>query len=443
MKAIKSNNVLINSKLVPACLIIQDGLIDDIILDTPAGFQGEIIDMGDLVVMPGIIDTHVHINEPGRTEWEGFNTATKAAAAGGITTVVDMPLNCIPATTTKKALQEKVEAVQGQLWVDVGFWGGAVPDQIDQLDQLLKAGVMGVKSFLIDSGVPEFQMMTEADLHKAMPIIAANQLPYLIHAEIDDGHQEEVTGVYQTFLNSRPRHWENDAISLMIALTEKYRTKTHIVHLSSSDALERIQRAKEQGLSFTVETCPHYLTLASETIKDGQTIFKCCPPIREEDNRQALWEGVKSGIIDFIVSDHSPCTPQLKLIKQGDLDKAWGGISSLQFSLSLVWTEARKKGLSIGDLSRLMSEQTAQFIGIDHLKGTIAKGKQADLVVWNPEEKFTISPDLIQHRHKVTPYEGKMVYGKVHATLLKGDFIFQENHYQGPKGSLLLRGQNV
>jgi allantoinase len=440
MKAIISDRILIGNEIKAACLLIENEKIIGIENSLPKNYQGEVFDFTGQVVMPGIVDTHVHINEPGRTEWEGFNTATKAAAAGGITTVVDMPLNCIPATTTKLAFKEKLDSVKDKLWVDVGFWGGAVPDELDNLAELLGSGVLGVKSFLIESGVDEFKFMTHADLEVAMPIIARSNLPYLIHAEIDDGHTNEVTKYYQSFVDSRPRSWENSAIDKMIELTKIYKTKTHMVHLASSDAIEKIKIAKSEGLEMTVETCPHYLTLSSETIPDGKTIFKCCPPIREEENRLNLWQGLKDGVIDFIVSDHSPCTPNLKLIETQDLDKAWGGISSLQFSLPLVWSEAKDQGLSLSDLSNLMSKKTAQFVNLAN-KGEIKIGNDADLVIWNPEEKFTITKDLIQHKHKVTPYEGREVYGVVKATLLRGKFVFNKNQFEGPFGATILRGK--
>ncbi len=439
MKAVISDKILINGEIRSACLLIKDKKIHSIENSLPLNFKGDVLDYTGLTVMPGIVDTHVHINEPGRTEWEGFNTATRAAAAGGITTVVDMPLNCIPATTTKKSFLEKLDSVKDKLWVDVGFWGGAVPDELDNLEELLNSGILGVKSFLIESGVEEFKFMRPADLEIAMPIIAKSNLPYLIHAEIDDGHTHRVTSKYQSFVDSRPRSWENSAIDLMIELTKKYKTKTHIVHLASSDAIKKIQKAKEDGLNFTVETCPHYLTLASENIKDGKTIFKCCPPIREEENRLSLWKGIKEGIIDFIVSDHSPCTPNLKLIEQGDLDKAWGGISSLQFSLSLVWTEARKQGIDLIELSNLMSKNTAEFVNLSK-KGEIKTGNDADFVIWNPDEKYLITKELIEHRHKITPYEGMEVYGAVKATILGGTIIYNNNKFEGPYGSPIIRG---
>jgi allantoinase len=433
--ALKSSKVITNNVMQPACIEIKDGLIlaihnHDKILDCP------IDDLGDKVLMPGIVDTHVHINEPGRTEWEGFNTATQAAAAGGITTLVDMPLNCIPVTTSKEAFAEKLEAVRDKLWVDCGFWGGVIPDNIDQLDELLSAGVLGVKSFLIDSGIEEFPKVSAEDIRRALPILAKHDVPYLIHAELDCNEfnaAEKINTIigekYQSFLESRPKKWENQAVNMMLDLAKEAKNnginnKIHIVHLSSDEALDIIRQAKKEGLQFTAETCPHYLTISSEEIPDGKTIFKCCPPIREEANRQNLWRAINEGIISFIVSDHSPCTPQLKEIDSGDLEKAWGGISALQFGLPLIWTEARKQGFELVDISRLISLETAKFAGLDKIKGQIAVGHDADFLVFDEKSHFEISSDMIKHRHKITPYVGRTVFGVVKQTYVRGQKVF-------------------
>jgi allantoinase len=401
---------------------------------------GELIDKGDLVIMAGLVDTHVHVNEPGRTDWEGFETATKACAAGGITTVVDMPLNCSPVTTTKEALDIKLKEVKGKLYVDTGFWGGVVPDSVDKLDELLRSGVLGVKSFLIHSGIDEFPEMKEADLERAMPILSKYQVPYLIHAELDDGQDSIINESYESFEKSRPNSWEDNAIALMIKLCRKHFTKTHIVHLASGSALSMIEEAKKEGLPFTVETCPHYLSFKSEEIPDGKTLYKCCPPIRNGDNREMLWDGIKKGLIDFIVSDHSPCTANLKLIAEGDFEKAWGGIASLQFSLPIVWTEAVTRGFTLNQISKLMSEQTASFIGLGGKKGTITEGADADFVIWDPDEEFILKKEKIQFKNKVTPYEGKKLMGVVYETWLRGEMIFSENQFSnGPQGITLLR----
>jgi allantoinase len=406
-------------------------------------------ELEDLVLMPGLVDSHVHINEPGRTEWEGFNTATQAAAAGGITTLVDMPLNCIPVTTTKEAFQEKLVSVTDKLWVDCGFWGGAIPQNIDQLDDLLNAGVLGVKSFLIDSGIAEFPPVAENDMRRILPILAKHDVPYLIHAELDCDHTPpaDINDSYQSFLDSRPKKWENDAIALMVKLAlkakqEGHDTKVHIVHLSSAEALASIAKAKQHDLTFTAETCPHYLTLYSEIIPNGKTLFKCCPPIRDNANRNLLWEAIDEHLISFIVSDHSPCTPELKHIDTGDIEKAWGGISALQFSLPLIWTEAKQRGFDLVKLSKLMSFETAKFAGLDHIKGQIKVGNHADLLIFDDEKQYSISTDMIKHKHKITPYVGKTVQGEILRTYVRGHLVYREGDFvKKPVGKPLLKGQ--
>lgn len=446
--ALQSKRVIIDGKMISACVEIKKELICGIHSHNTE-LECPIEDLNDLVLMPGLVDSHVHINEPGRTEWEGFNTATQAAAAGGITTLVDMPLNCIPATTNKSALFEKLESVKDKLWVDCGFWGGVIPGNIEELDELLSAGVLGVKSFLIDSGVEEFPQVEEIDIRRAMPILAKHDVPYLIHAELDCGDLEEspIGNKYQSFLQSRPKKWENDAVDLMIDLTRDakqngYDNKVHIVHLSSDEALNSIQKAKSDGLKFTAETCPHYLTIAAEDIPDGKTLFKCCPPIRENQNRKHLWQAIKDNVIDFIVSDHSPCTPQLKEIESGDIEKAWGGISALQFGLSLIWTEAKKQGLTLTEISRLMSTETARFAGLDKIKGKIKVGHHADFLVFDDSEHFTINNEMIKHRHKVTPYVGREVVGTIKQTYVRGQKVYSQQGFSNmPIGKPLLKGQ--
>jgi allantoinase len=357
-----------------------------------------------------------------------------------------MPLNCIPVTTTKAAFEEKLDAVQDKLWVDCGFWGGVIPGNIDELDELLSAGVLGVKSFLIDSGIEEFPNVDADDIRKALPILAKHKVPYLIHAELDCGQKNtKITEKYSSFLESRPKSWENNGVEMMVGLAAEGKrkgldNKIHIVHLSSDEGLALISQAKADGLSFTAETCPHYLTIASENIPDGKTIFKCCPPIREEANRRHLWQARKEGVIDFIVSDHSPCTPQLKEIASGDLEKAWGGISALQFGLPLVWTEAKKHGFELTDIARLMSCETAKFAGLESSKGQIAIGYDADLLVFNENESFEISRSMIKHRHKITPYIGRRVDGIVEQTYVRGQKVFDGSNFIGsPIGKPLLK----
>lgn len=410
--------------------------------DVPPGIPIE--DLGDLVIFPGIVDSHVHINEPGRTDWEGFTTATRAAAAGGITTLADMPLNSTPVTTTTDALNEKLSAARDKLWVDCGFYGGFVPGNSHNFEPLIKAGVRGFKAFLIHSGIDDFPNVTEADLREGLPILAKHGVPFLVHAELDCGQNEAVPshaadpGSYQGFLSSRPRIWEMDAIRLMIALCREYRCAVHIVHLSCADAVPLVREAKAEGLPLTVETCPHYLTFSSEAIADGDTRFKCTPPIREKENQERLWQALEAGVIDFIVSDHSPCPPELKFLEQGDFQAAWGGIASLQFGLSAVWTEARRRGNSLTDVARWMSERPAAFLGLGHRKGAIAEGFDADLVVFDTEAGFTVQPSTIHHKHKVTPYQGKTIQGVVRRTYLRGQMIYDHGILSTvPHGKLL------
>jgi allantoinase len=446
--ALKSKNIIISDEMKPAIIEVKNELITAI-HSYNQKLTCEIKDFGEYVVMPGLVDSHVHINEPGRTEWEGFNTATQAAAAGGITALVDMPLNCIPVTTTKAAFQEKLDSVDDKLWVDCGFWGGVIPQNINDLDELLHAGVLGVKSFLIDSGIEEFPNVEAKDIRAAMPILAKHDVPYLIHAELDCGsfHDVEITQKYDSFLESRPKSWENNAISLMVDMARESKQKgdnckVHIVHLSSDEALDTIAQAKSEGLRFTAETCPHYLTIASENIPDGKTLFKCCPPIRENKNREHLWQAVTDGRLDFIVSDHSPCTPELKHIDTGDIEKAWGGISALQFGISLIWTEAKERGFSLIDIARLMSKETAKFAGLDSVKGAIKVSNHADFLVFDPNTEFTITNEMIKHRHNITPYAGRKVVGQVQHTFVRGHHVYQQDQFMNtPKGRPLLKGK--
>ncbi len=426
---IKSRFVFIDNRFQPATLVIDQGKIQRIL-----PYAHEAIDYGDLHILPGLVDSHVHINEPGRTDWEGFDTATHAACAGGITTLVDMPLNCIPVTVTKSALQEKLAVLDDKLMIDTAFWGGATADNLADLDDLLAAGVHGVKSFTIDSGIDEFQPVDEAMLEASMRKVAEHGLVHLVHAELDDGiiHSDNFGTSYQKYLTSRPKDWEDNAIAMVVRVMHKLKAqgfdpRAHIVHLSSDGALPLIKAAKEAGLKLTVETCPHYLTLTAETIPDGKTSFKCCPPIREKANADTLWQALDSGLIDCVVSDHSPCTPQLKHIDSGDLEAAWGGISGLQFGLSLMWTEAKARGFALDKLVHLMTEAPAKIAGIN--KGCIAEGQTADLCIFDPEAQYTIHKDMIHHKHKVTPFEGKSVFGEIKETWLKGQKIFDRGEF--------------
>jgi allantoinase len=388
--------------------------------------------------MPGVVDTHVHVNEPGRTEWEGFESATRAAAAGGTTTIVDMPLNSIPATTSVAALEMKRAEARGHCFVDVGFWGGVVPGNATALAPMVRAGALGFKCFLIESGVDEFPHVGEADLRPAMTALAPLEVPLLVHAEVAGPIDDVAPAIaaadarkYATYLASRPGAAEDQAIALMVRLCRESRARTHIVHHSSMSALDALREARTSGIPLTVETCPHYLRFTAEEIEDGATQYKCAPPIREAANREALWRALEDGVIDMVASDHSPCTPSLKA---GDFGGAWGGIAGLQLALSVVWTEARARGRTISDLTRWMCEVPARLAGLQARKGTIAVGHDADLVIWRPEEEFTVTPERILHRHKVTPYLGARLAGVVQATYVRGERVELD---AAPRGQLI------
>ena len=422
-----------------AVVLVKDGVITDILNELPAGgFQ--VINAGNKVLMPGVVDPHVHINEPGRTNWEGFNTATKAAIAGGITTLVDMPLNSSPVTTSAKAFDEKLNATKGQLHTHCGFWGGIVPGNEEEIEPLIRKGVLGFKAFLTHSGIDEFPNSTEDELRKAMPIIAKHQLPLLVHCELSDsgGPHLGSTRSYSNYLASRPKKWEDDAIALMIRLCDEFNCRTHIVHLSSADSIEQVAAAKQKGLPLTAETGQHYLYFNAEEIKDGQTQFKCAPPIREQKNNEKLWQALKDGIIDFVATDHSPAPPEMKEMASGDFMKAWGGVSSIQFALPVLWTAARKRGCSLNDLAKWLCEKPAELTGKQNTKGKIAKGFDADFVVWEPDQQFTVTENIIHHKHKITPYLNEKLYGVVEQTWLKGEMVFDKGEFILNKGSTIL-----
>jgi allantoinase len=438
--------------------------------------EQSVLDFGDLVISPGLVDTHVHVNEPGRTDWEGFDTATRAAAAGGITTIVDMPLNSIPATTSVDALEAKRAAARGKCHVDVAFWGGVVPGNERDLDALVDAGVRGFKCFLVPSGVDEFPAVDESDLRRAMPILARRGVPLLVHAEspafirdftragashladadsaADERERADRTGagadedvgrdVYDNYLATRPPEAEVDAIRLMIRLAREFGVRTHIVHVAAAEAVAEIARAKADGVAITAETCPHYLTFAAEEIADGATRFKCAPPIREAAHRSALADGLRGGVLDLVATDHSPAPPALKC--PGDFMRAWGGIASLQLSLAATWTAMSGRA---GDdraaasatrhaLAGWMSGQPASLAGLASRKGRIATGCDADLVVWDPDAEFLVDADRLQHRHKLTPYAGRRLRGRVVTTYVRGERVWDEGHLVASARGLLL-----
>lgn len=444
---VRGHRVVTPAGLQPSAIHIRAGRIaalgryDEI----PSGVP--VYEAGQSVVMPGLVDTHVHINEPGRTEWEGFDTATRAAAAGGVTTLIEMPLNSIPATTTRAALEAKIEAARGRCWVDVGFWGGVVPGNAAELRPLYEGGAFGFKCFLVPSGVPEFVHVTEADLRAALPQLASLGAVLLAHSELPAPIEAAAVGVrstdprrYATWLASRPREAENQAIALLIRLSREFGARIHIVHLSSSDALPLLRQARQDGLLVSVETCHHYLSFAAAEIGNGATEFKCAPPIREQENQEPLWAALGDGLIDFVVTDHSPCPPAVKCGDSGDFLRAWGGISSLQLSLPALWTQARRRGIGFERIAEWLCRGPARLASLDTRKGQIAVGYDADLVVWDPEAGFEVKPEELHHRHKLTPYCGRTLYGKVEATFLRGKKIYERGCFSdSPRGALLRR----
>ncbi len=446
--ALRSRNVATPEGVRAAAILIHGEKIAAVIDPDAISAGCALEDVGERFILPGLVDAHVHINEPGRTEWEGFATATRAAAAGGITTLVDMPLNCSPVTTTLDAFERKLAAASGQLWVDMGCYGGIVPGNARDIESLAGAGVLGFKAFLCPSGIDEFPSATEADLRRALPSLAALGLPLLVHSELVSPLPAAVEAVckanprsYTAYLASRPRQWEHDAIRLVLALGREYGCHVHIVHLSSADALPIIAEARSDGQSLTVETCPHYLYFAAEEIPDGAPLFKCAPPIRERENRERLWEGFRRGLIDTIGSDHSPAPPELKNISTGDLARAWGGIASLQLLLSIVWTAARQRGMALADLAPALTRRPAELVGLAERKGSIAAGRDADLVVFDPEAEFTVAADMLHHRHRATPYEGFRLYGRIETTFLRGSRVYDAGRLSDvPGGRIVRRG---
>lgn len=443
---IQSRRVVTSEGTRPACLYIRGGRIDRIADFEDIDESIEVLAVGDSVVMPGLIDAHVHINEPGRGDWEGFETATRAAAAGGTTTLIDMPLNSIPATTSVEAFEAKFSAAKGKCHVDVGFWGGVVPGNLAQLGPLDAAGVLGFKCFLSPSGVDEFEKVSMADIELAMPVLSELDAPLLCHSELSDviesARQVWECGDprhYGLYLASRPPSAEVQAVAGLCEYAGRFGTRLHIVHLSSASALPFLRRARERGVDVSVETCPHYLFFSSDRIRNGETQFKCAPPIRSRGNREQLWKALAAGEINLIGSDHSPSPPELKSIDSGRFDKAWGGIASLQLSLPIMWTAASERGHSLDELSRWMSAEPAKLAGLSEQKGRIAPGMLADLVIWDPEAEFTVNAEALEHRHKLTPYDGHHLKGVVQMTFLRGEPVYREGKFSKPDGRAILK----
>ena len=424
VKKIFSKRCWLEGKLQPATVCFENGIITAIHYHKTDDAE----DLGDHILMPGVIDVHVHINEPGRTDWEGFDTATQAAAAGGTTTIIDMPLNASPVTTTLKAFNEKLEAAKNKMHVNVGFYGGLIPGNKNELPALIEAGVLGIKCFLVHSGIDEFPNVGEKEIDEAMLIIAPYHIPLLAHCEIYEKEVEndfaQHATSYKHYLESRPKKWENDAIDLMIKLCRKHNCATHIVHVSSCEALDGIAKAKKEGLPLTAETCTQYIYFNAEDIPDSNCLLKCAPPIREKENNNLLKQALANGILDFIATDHSPAPPAIKEIESGDLKKAWGGIAGLQFLFPASWT-ALKENMPLEKFIPLLTEKPALFLKVNNNKGSIKVGYDADLTIWNPEQKELVQEQDILHRHKISPYIGEELYGAIQQTYVNGILVYK------------------
>jgi allantoinase len=451
-QALRSTRVLTAEGLTPATLIIHGEKIAAIRAWHDVPRSEEFHDFDDLLLLPGLVDSHVHINDPGR-DWEGFETASRAAASGGVTTLVDMPLNCVPETVNVDALEAKRLAASGNTWVDWAAWGGVVRGNADSVSALVEAGLPGFKCFMIHSGIDGFTWVNESDLRLALEKLRGTQLPLLVHAEVG-GPVEAATAAlhhaganwqrYSTYLASRPEDAEVDAIKLLIHLAQEYRTPIHVVHLSSAKALPILAEARSHGVPITVETCVHYLALSAEQIPDGATEFKCAPPIRDQANCRQLWAALESGLIDLVATDHSPCPPAMKRREEGRWDLAWGGIASLGLALPVMWTVMRQRGLSTDDaaarVAKWMSARPARLAGVLGQKGTFAVGADADIIVFDPHISWTVAANDLHFRHRISPYVGGKLRGRVQETWLRGERIFSDGQFRGdPRGRELVR----
>ena len=438
LQAFLSRRVVTPEGILPRAVMVDGEKILAVVHVDQVPAQAIVHEFGDAAILPGLVDSHVHINDPGRAEWEGLHFATRAAAAGGYTSLIDMPLNCLPATTTVVALEMKREAARGCCRVDWAAWGGVVSDNQADIEALADAGVLGFKCFLIDAGIEGFSMVTEQELRRALPHVARTGLPLLVHAELA-GPVDAATAAlgdadwrkYATYLKSRPDDAELSAIRLLISLCREFRFRLHIVHLATSEALVELQAARAEGLPVTVETCPHYLQLEAETIADGATLCKCAPPIRSRENREKLWQGLRDGVIDLIATDHSPCPPEMKRLDEGNFRTAWGGISSLSVALPLVWTEAQRRGFTLLDIARWMAERPAQLAGLSARKGRLAAGYDADMVIFEPQAEFVVTEEVLHYRHRVSPYLNEKLRGTVKATYLRGQLVFEDGKFPG------------
>jgi allantoinase len=442
---IRGKRLVLPDGITAGTLVIEAGKIRDIVaFDAPV--QGPVIDAADALVSPGLVDSHVHINDPGRTEWEGFATATEAAAAGGITTVVDMPLNSIPATVNAEAAALKATTLEPHRTVNVALWGGVIPNNQSALKGLRDFGVAGCKCFMVPSGVDEFPFVTEADLEVALPMMRDLGLPLIAHAELQgpiDAAELSLKNAdpkrYDTYLKSRPNAAEDQAIALLIKLAKKHDAHVHVVHLSSASAVPMIEQAQKDGVKITAETCLHYLGFCAEDIADGATAWKCAPPIRDKKNREALWQALERGVISMVVSDHSPCVPALKA---GDFMRAWGGIASLQLGLSVLWTLAKERHIDVSKVIQWAAVNTAALAGFSERKGALTIGRDADVVIWAPEERFTVDATLLRHKNKISPWIGRTLYGVVKTTIVNGVVVYKDGVIvQKQAGELLRRSK--
>ena len=442
LQAFVARRVITPDGIRPAAILVKGEQIQVVVSPDQVPSEGyKIHDFGRAAILPGLVDSHLHINDPGRAEWEGFETATRAAAAGGYTLLVDMPLNCLPATATVAALEAKRAAAQGRCRVDWAAWGGVVHDNQRDIEALAVAGVRGFKCFLVNPGIDGFTMVTEQQLRSALPHVARTGLPLLVHAELPgpidlatDSLADADWRCYSTYLQSRPDEAELAAIRLMLSLCREYGFRLHIVHLSTSQALPELHAARDEGLAVSVETCPHYLHLSAETIANGATLSKCAPPIRSRENCERLWQGLRDGTIDMVVTDHSPCPPALKRLAEGNFRTAWGGIASLSVALPLMWTEASRRGFTLLDLARWMAAAPARLAGCNTRKGRIVAGYDADFVVFDPDREFIVTEDRLHYRHAVSPYLGETLRGVVKATYLRGSPVFAEGEFPGEPG---------
>jgi allantoinase len=438
LRAFLSERVVTPEGVRPAAILVQGDRIQQVVSPDQIPAHAVTHNFGDAAILPGLVDSHVHINDPGRADWEGFETATRAAAAGGYTLLVDMPLNCLPATTTTAALEAKRAAARHRCRVDWAAWGGVVADNQHDIEPLAAAGVPGFKCFLIHPGIDGFTMVTERQLKSALPNVARTGLPLLVHAELPAPIDAATNNLakhdwshYETYLQSRPEEAELSAIQMLLTLCREYKFHLHIVHLSASSALPMLRTARAEGLSVTIETCPHYLHLTAETIPNGATFCKCAPPIRSRENREQLWQALRDGDIDLVVTDHSPCPPQMKRLSEGSFKTAWGGIASLSLALPLIYTEASARGFSLPDVARWMSTAPAKLAGADTRKGKIAPDYDADFVIFDTESEFVVTKDRLHYRHPVSPYMEETLRGIVKATYLRGALIYKDGQFPG------------